>query len=1386
VPGFGNDEDIFVRDAKSSSSSGTKPSAVARQRETGNWANNAQVTADEFYSTVKRKQELRKMIQFIHRNQERVNSVPRLSSHLRNSSTEHSTGGERSSSDESEIYSQFQSSNDGKHSIHLKHVKPRYGLDVKPRSTNENKNVIKVITRNQPVRDTRTLEAKCSTPEEDSPRKILNKYLQDSPSNQEMSNRGTTSVRKTFVKELSDQLKKQRREKAGEDLIRRSHSAIDFVQRSKDNLRDSLPPSQRNSIKDSSRPQSAINWQNLKPIQGRSKTHLKGKRELRLEKFHVDGPRQSPLLRQVETLHKEVDERLASKENVAHYVRSVELSRLCADEGDDLGDLSDASTITNCDSSADDDEVGSGSNFKVNKPAPSFITSTPLKEVNRVHMDGGRKYDKRITFTKSGHAVKRPATQGHTNSKQLVTDGREANVDQFSDLPGHGMKATPRKMQTPDYTNRQSVKEARALDEDADEDDLETSPSPRPGSVGARTIARCGDADIVSRILKKMSSGSLRESPLPPSPSREMAYLNGHVVLHRNMITPIGRASPAESLLNHVDNPTMVRLLQMLYKADPATRQIIMVKVQYFKAWHLHVVSSREHRLKKKALATKSVTFRISRLLLRHFLCWQQRSAYNMKMRRATAMFRAHMLTKGFKALQWSVRQSRHRTEKLQAKLHSIMLKGTFFKWRTKSETRRRERLENAVKRWKQFVSETHKIRHMREVTERNVLVDVTRRWKKLYNKQRKRNLAFHYFRKTLLKHVIDNWKSYVKECKAKKETQATALTRYQTTLVRITFQTMKVVFSKSQKAKSHFRYHTLKEFFHEWKSVSQIFKDERTADELSSLRHWERKKMQQTLFHWCEQIKLRTAERKANFKICRKSFTTWLHIWRHNLTHRQDIEHALLRKKLHRALLTWRRNVVIVQQRQTLAVSLIESCHLRQTLKAWRTYTVSRVLLKKTANNHLKATQHRTLLSCFYKWKSSFLRRQEAENVKRIISENCARNFAARWREICHKRSLARLFENTQPQREHRLCRVYFSVWLSSLLKQHKENEKAEEKRKSLEQQDLRRKFVYWLMETKRRLKIKPIVQRREMESLTEVFASWKSFVMHKKKCKQNKAAFQQKILQKIFVSWKRQLSVCQIAKEIGNRISQGLLLALLEGWKFVIMRKRASRDFRNNHLLNTMFFTWKNRASSLYTHRVRMEEERENNMQLKKWSFTQWRQNVLSQKCWVDESIQKLLDRHNGSELVRFFTTWRRQLHSTLIARAYNKTQTYRFLATIFSAWHEVTDHAVSDAVQMFSERIGLVKANTQDCRSHIVSFYAEYNGNVHDTSDKGLTGNFSTPSLVLDNGRLVSDGEMNLDTDRYNLINGGLIASIEDHQAKCQRLKEMVTKAVIRLMH
>ena len=40
-----------------------------------------------------------------------------------------------------------------------------------------------------------------------------------------------------------------------------------------------------------------------------------------------------------------------------------------------------------------------------------------------------------------------------------------------------------------------------------------------------------------------------------------------------------GRVSPAESLLGHLDNPGMVRLLQMLYKADPETRQLIMVKV---------------------------------------------------------------------------------------------------------------------------------------------------------------------------------------------------------------------------------------------------------------------------------------------------------------------------------------------------------------------------------------------------------------------------------------------------------------------------------------------------------------------------------------------------------------------------------------------------------------------------------------------------------------------------------------------------------------------------------------------------------------------------------------------------------------------------------------
>lgn len=39
------------------------------------------------------------------------------------------------------------------------------------------------------------------------------------------------------------------------------------------------------------------------------------------------------------------------------------------------------------------------------------------------------------------------------------------------------------------------------------------------------------------------------------------------------------RASPAEMLLGHINQPGTVKLLQMLYLADPVTRQIIMTKV---------------------------------------------------------------------------------------------------------------------------------------------------------------------------------------------------------------------------------------------------------------------------------------------------------------------------------------------------------------------------------------------------------------------------------------------------------------------------------------------------------------------------------------------------------------------------------------------------------------------------------------------------------------------------------------------------------------------------------------------------------------------------------------------------------------------------------------
>ncbi|XP_059143565.1 uncharacterized protein LOC131930925 [Physella acuta] len=1060
------------------------------------------------------------------------------------------------------------------------------------------------------------------------------------------------------------------------------------------------------------RPRSALETDSReRNIQTPPNGSIHDRNQLRRDLSSVDS-----LALKVEKLHREVSERLGSQENLAHAFRSSPVGRSHVRNDS----LSDTSTLVSSSDGEDSLISESGRNGSKKFDSAVFLTSTPLKLPDKT--------GKALVFTQHGHAIKRPKRQ--LTEKDQITDN-EKDADSKSLFYEEILNSKSRN--TPDFLKL----------------------------VGDRTHTAKYDFE------KKSTSDSM-ESLIESFHSDQKLNFVNHAQWRRLKeqfnASPGNRSSPAEMLLGHINQPGTVKLLQMLYLADPVTRQIIMTKVEVFKAWQQFAIYSREQRKKKQALTRQALSLYVSRSLSNYFTSWKHRAKHSRQVRLADQLFHTHMLTKGFRALQWSLSQSKHQYEKLQTKVNTVMVKATFFKWLTKARKQRRERIENALKRWRLFVMDTQKIRHMRQVVNSHIILCVIRWWNQLYHKKRKQNLAGTFYRSKLLKYSMKLWKQFVVCCKVKARKKAMAISHHNHVTLYSTFTVMKDSFCKARKANQHFWHHYMTKILKAWKAACQVCLVEREADMAKSKEHWDKKTVQSAFFQWHEMLLICKARRIYNFKTYRKSFTIWFSSWKENIAYRQKMELMIQRKQMHRALLTWRQNVVQIKRRHRAAILLLESCHLKQTWKTWLTFTIARKIIKKKILDHILIYKRKKMVSCFSLWRDSFLKKQEEENAKRVWSEACVRKLAFRWRHICHKRKLSKIYKDTQPLREHRKCQIIFHQWLCSLERLQKENEEAKAKEKMLQLSLLQRKFRLWQTETQRVLRIKPMVLQRQQQFCLLAFLSWRKLVQQKTLCKQRKQVQQLSVLRSSFLRWKRQLYIHQVENKIKQRISQGLLLVLIDGWKYFIFRKKKGQNFRDKMLVKRMFYFWKEKANSLSNQRIMDEEERENNMELQRWCFSQWLENVRTQVHMNELHVSQIFQGHNDKHLNKAFCTWRRQMQSTLIARAYHKSLQQRVLVTLFSAWREVTSQSMTDAVHIFSEKIGLQDAVGQH----------QGNSEEHINIGNDLTSPINSTHLA--------DSE----TDRYALLSGGLQASMQHRVSKCHRLKSHVTQVITRLRH
>ncbi|GFO05809.1 hypothetical protein PoB_003231400 [Plakobranchus ocellatus] len=592
----------------------------------------------------------------------------------------------------------------------------------------------------------------------------------------------------------------------------------------------------------------------------------------------------------------------------------------------------------------------------------------------------------------------------------------------------------------------------------------------------ARTRSKSSLGIFMSSVYGTQQMANIKSSP----------NLDSDFAFDTNRMS--GRDSPAEMLLGHLDNPQMVKLLQTLYKANPETRRVIMVKFQYFKAWQCFTKDTQEKRIRKETLTDKSEDHLRHRLLCLHFITWWRRATHCAQVRRADALWRRHTLHKGLKALRWSLSQSRHLAARVQSNVRTALTKKAFDKWKTGAVNHRRARKQQAWARWKQFVTETKKIRHMRELMDFNLQQYVIRCWQKRYRKRVKLNMAFLYFRQTLSQKTLKLWKFYVLQRKEEKQKLTSAVAQHQRVLLCRAFYTMLVSLKKAKKAKTHFRAYRLNETLWAWREAAQVCRAERLQELAMSVEHWRSTRLHQAFTHWRERLLVRRVTRVSHANLCRSAFSVWRFEWQKHLERREKIQLNLTLNKLRGALLTWRQNVVQLRRRQKKAVILIEHCHLKQTFRYWRLYTARKGILKKKVLIHQIERSRAVLSLTFSIWRERFTHRLEEERRKLLWSHECARKFAAQWKLKCHRRKLSRLYHQIlRPSIEERLVRAAFTHWVARLDCRHRETVMAEEMRERLEKSRLRAWFTLWQGETNRALLLKPLLQSREQKKLAD-----------------------------------------------------------------------------------------------------------------------------------------------------------------------------------------------------------------------------------------------------------------------------------------------------------
>ncbi|WAR15777.1 hypothetical protein MAR_005882 [Mya arenaria] len=824
-----------------------------------------------------------------------------------------------------------------------------------------------------------------------------------------------------------------------------------------------------------------------------------------------------------------------------------------------------------------------------------------------------------------------------------------------------------------------------------------------------------------------------------------------------------------------------VKLLRKLYNVDTETRQNLVLMAKCFRRWFNNVLHAlaRNQQIENAAnrvspisygvMLRKSDTCYRDSLLSQCFAKWRTAQKHSCLHKRVAELRRRHMLKKGMNAFRWAINRSKLQQGILQDRINVMLVQSTFVKWRDRALENRRLRLQQAFLRWRQFTKEAQKledlpitpiqrIRMLRNQTNMKLKGRMFQDWWENYQTRLKEHRADRHHRLVVLSQGWFGWRCYTITSVEKKTRDALGQELFRMTLQRKMFTCMKAEFAKFSIAQSFNRGSQLRFAMRAWREGAQVSHTERQNDLLVAEAHWERSTLRAHFSAWRDGLLTNRACALYNNNMLRDAFILWRERYTDLVHRREEVDTYRRHRVMAHTFQHWFEFVLVMKKRRAAAVECIHSVLQRHVFDLWRWYTGYQKRLRKRLLLHVRKTSLDTERRYLNIWRSKFRVRCDEKKAQQLWSNACARKAADIWRDLCHRRNLARLLIDSEPDRQLQTLAVYFGKWRVRYGLIEDEKREALEVRARLDLSQLRIRFDTWRGLTRQLVLIKPMVLRYRQRLVTDCFTGWRQYVVHKAECLKSQEQVTTVLLRNKFTAWRRQYEAHQVEKRVRQTCEQRQMSRCLHAWHHVIRRKHQVKHFHDTNLVRRKFTYWSTLARRQVREKQMQKMERETVMSLLREYFSRWREFVYKQQ---------------GRELE--VTS-----HLEGTVRENEKLRVRRLAKHALQAWHQHSKDSLQEAVERFAAAIGLLKEESSQ-------------GEMIDAEGKGGK-NWFVFNFKAGNKRLCSPSlsklslAQSLEFEAGSIISSSFLdARFEMEQAvKTESRREIVVTVVHRLRH